>query len=85
MKVISYIRLSSETQIDNQSADNQKEVNNQFGAYLCKGCHDRFDGGHHKKTGQNRVLRYDPEQLRKFKEIILQSTKQIYTEFDEKK
>jgi len=28
MKVISYIRLSSETQIDNQSADNQKEVNN---------------------------------------------------------
>ena len=66
-------------------SDDQKEVNNQFGAYLCKVCHDRFDGGHHKKTGQNRVLRYDPEQLRKFKEIILQSTKQIYTESDEKK
>lgn len=27
MRVISYIRLSSETQIDNQSANNQKEVN----------------------------------------------------------
>ena len=27
MKVISYIRLSSETQIDNQSAENQKQIN----------------------------------------------------------
>ena len=27
MRIISYIRLSSETQIDNQSANNQKEVN----------------------------------------------------------
>ena len=66
-------------------SDNQKEVNNQFGAYLCKGCHDRFDGGHTKKTSKSRVLRYDLEQLRKFKKILLQSTKQIHTESDEKK
>jgi len=66
-------------------SDDQKEVNNQFGAYLCKACHDRFDSGHTKKTIKSRVLRYDLEQLRTFKKILLQSTKQVYTKYDDRK